>query len=84
LELITEYSAELGSVAYIGDDIPDIPCMEVIKEAGGMVLCPSDAIPEIKSLSDYISGFAAGHGAVRDCINYLVSVNRENRKDRID
>lgn len=68
-------SGDLGTVAYIGDDIPDIPCMEAVKKAGGLVLCPADAISEIKSFADYISGNRAGDGAVRDCINYLIRYN---------
>lgn len=62
---------ELASVAYIGDDIPDIPCMVAVKQAGGVVLCPFDAIPEILAISNYISCYYAGNGAVRDCINYI-------------
>ena len=65
----------LGTVAYAGDDIPDIPCMEAVKNAGGVVLAPANAIPEIKALADYISGRDAGDGAIRDCINFLVQYN---------
>ena len=76
---------DLGSVAYAGDDLPDIPCMEAVKDAGGIVVCPSDAIPEIKALADYISGKKAGEGAIRDCINYLVQESlKDNMQERID
>jgi len=69
---------DLGSVAYTGDDLPDIPCMNAVKNGGGQVLCPSDAIPEIKMIADYVSGYKAGEGAIRDCINYLIQ-NSEGR-----
>ena len=62
---------EFESVAYVGDDLPDLPCMERVKASGGIVLAPADAIPEIKAIADYVSGYKAGEGAVRDCINYL-------------
>lgn len=68
---------DLTSVAYAGDDIPDIPCMEAVKRAGGVVVCPSDAIQEIKTLADYVSGYKAGDGAIRDCINFLAQ-GKEN------
>ncbi len=68
----------LSSVAYAGDDLPDIPCMEAVKHAGGLVICPADAIPEVKILSDYISGYKAGNGAIRDCINYLIQENKND------
>ncbi len=64
---------DFSSVAYAGDDLPDIPCMEAVKKSGGLVLCPSDAISEVFCLADYISSFKAGEGAIRDCINYLTS-----------
>ena len=71
LEILDKYGESLGSVAYAGDDLPDIPCMEAVKNAGGMVLCPADAIPEIKALADYISPCNAGDGAIRDAIRFL-------------
>lgn len=75
--ILDELSGDKSEVAYIGDDAPDIPCMEAVKNAGGMVLCPSDALPEIKAMSDYISGLNAGEGAVRDCINHII-FNKNN------
>lgn len=66
---------DFEKVVYIGDDLPDIPCMEAVREAGGLVFCPANAIPEVKMLADYISGYKAGEGAVRDCINHLIQLN---------
>ena len=76
-EVIESYGIELESVAYIGDDITDIPCMEQIKEATGVVMCPADAVQEVKALSDYVSYCEAGKGAVRDCINYFCKYRLE-------
>lgn len=47
------------------------------------MLCPADAIPEIKALSDYVSGNKAGEGAIRDSINFLAQNNCENVEERI-
>lgn len=84
-DIVKKYDTTMTSVAYIGDDLPDIPCMEEVKKAKGVVMCPADAIPEIKVISDYISGFNAGEGAVRDSINYLIQINNntESLFDRI-
>ena len=54
-EIVAYYGESLGSVAYAGDDLPDIPCMEEIKREGGLVVCPSNAIPEIKAMSDFVA-----------------------------
>lgn len=87
LAKLKEVVGDLSTVAYVGDDLPDIPCMEAVKVAGGIVLAPADAIPEIRALADYISVFDAGDGAIRDCINFLVSFNKEETdrivKDRV-
>lgn len=75
-KILVQYDEDMSSVAYAGDDLPDIPCMEIVKRAGGVVLCPVDAISEVKALADFVSGYKAGDGAIRDCINYLVQQNR--------
>ena len=80
---LKEIITDLSSVAYVGDDLPDIPCMEVIKKAGGLVLAPFDAIPEVKAMADYVSGYRAGDGAIRDCINYLSQQKQDNVEERV-
>lgn len=84
-EIVGKFGESLSAVAYAGDDLPDIPCMEEVKKAGGIVLCPADAISEIKSMADYISGHKAGEGAVRDMIRYLGNhVQKTNIQTKID
>lgn len=64
---------ELNTVAYIGDDILDLQCMEPVKAAGGLVGCPGDAVEEVKKISDYICKRNGGDGAVREFIEWVVS-----------
>lgn len=66
----TEYSLE--NIAYVGDDLLDLQCMKPIKEAGGLVCCPNDAIDEVKNISDYIAVKTAGNGAVREIIEQIL------------
>lgn len=65
---------ELSSVAYIGDDINDLSAMKAVKDAGGIVGCPKDAVKAVKELSDYIAEHNGGEGAVRDFIEWLLEV----------
>lgn len=58
------------NVLYMGDDIPDYPVMKVV----GLPCCPQDAVPEIKSISKYISHKKGGKGAVRDVIEQVLKV----------
>jgi 3-deoxy-D-manno-octulosonate 8-phosphate phosphatase (KDO 8-P phosphatase) len=67
----TEYT--LADCAYIGDDILDLQCMEPIKEAGGIVGCPLDAVPKVKAVADFVSIASCGRGAVREFIDFLVA-----------
>ena len=79
-EIVKKYGETLSTVAYAGDDLPDIPCMEAVKKEGGLVVCPMDAIPEIRALADFVSAHKAGDGAIRDIINYLF---KEKPKEKI-
>lgn len=69
LLLITE---DLSTVAYIGDDINDLSCMNPIKQAGGIVGCPADAVKKVLEIADFISTKNGGDGAVREFIEWLI------------
>ena len=78
--IIEKYSSadqqyDLSNVAYIGDDLLDLQCMNPIKDAGGVAGCPSNAAKEVIAVCDYISQYKGGEGAVRDFVEYLISVN---------
>lgn len=83
-DILKREHEDLASVAYAGDDIPDIPCMETVRKSGGLVLCPADAIPEIKALANYVSGYNAGDGAIRDCINYIIQKNESDVNKQVN
>lgn len=72
LRKLKEIIADLKSVAYIGDDINDLACMKAIKEAGGIVGCPADAVREVKEVVDFVAGHNGGEGAVRDFIEWII------------
>ena len=78
MQIIDKYSQKenkvysLMEVAYIGDDLLDLQCMLPIKEAGGLVCCPADAVDQILEVADIISTKNAGQGAVREIIEKIV------------
>ena len=45
--------------------------MKPIKEAGGIVGCPTDVIKEFCEFSDYVCANKGGEGAVREFIEWL-------------
>ena len=64
---------DLSSVAYIGDDINDLSCMEPVKKAGGLIGCPSDAVEAIRQIADYCASHKGGDGAVRVFIEWILT-----------
>ncbi len=90
IQILESYSTErnkytLESVAYIGDDLIDMPCMEAIKKGNGVVGCPADAVGEVRQIADYISTFRGGCGAVRDFVEWIIkTVDEGEAQNRID
>ena len=72
-EIVGRLGVELKDVAYIGDDLNDMPCMEAVKEAGGLIGCPADAVRAVREFSDYIATARGGEGAVREFIGFVNS-----------
>ena len=72
IEKLLTITTDLSMVAYIGDDINDLSCMEPIKEAGGLVGCPADAVQKVVDLADFVSKRNGGNGAVREFIEWIV------------
>lgn len=75
--IIDEHSSpntlyNFSNVAYIGDDLLDLQCMNPIKQAGGIAGCPSNAAKEVIAVCDYVSDYKGGEGAVRDFVEYLI------------
>lgn len=62
--MLQKYSCQYIETAYIGDDIPDLECMEMC----GITGCPQDAVNEVKNICDYICTQKAGDGAVRELL----------------
>ena len=69
-EYCAHYNLQPEEVLYMGDDIPDYHVMKLV----GIAACPQDSVPEIKSVSAYVSHKNGGHGAVRDVIEQVMKV----------
>ena len=65
-------------VAYIGDDINDLSCMEAVHNLGGVVGCPSDAVKRVIDTADFVSSRKGGDGAVREFIEWIVQGANES------
>lgn len=76
IAFLDEKESGLNNVAYIGDDKNDLDCMKAVKEAGGVIGCPADAVDAVRQFSDYVSSKNGGDGAVREFIEWLVEQNQ--------
>ncbi len=67
-EIIAELKISLEETAFIGDDILDVPVLEIV----GLSACPKDAHPSAKSKSKIITERKGGEGCVRELIDLIL------------
>lgn len=67
-ELVEKMGLEASEVAFVGDDLPDLP---VIRYAG-FGAAVANAVEEVRREADYVTRRAGGDGAVREVIEYIL------------
>lgn len=67
-EIAYNYHLSEAEIAYIGDDLNDIPCIGYAGFSG----CPGDAAEEVKKAVDHVCVSKAGRGAVREFIEEII------------
>ncbi|WP_071515722.1 HAD hydrolase family protein [Geitlerinema sp. PCC 9228] len=70
-ELCQKLELDLSQVAYMGDDINDLPPMRAV----GCPLTVADAMPANRAVAIYITEKSGGDGAVREICNLLLSLH---------
>ncbi len=68
IKLVEELSLDLEQIAYIGDDILDLPILTRV----GLSATPADGDIEVKPRVDYVSEFIGGRGCVREMCELLM------------
>ncbi len=68
-EVVAKYGASWSETAYIGDDLNDLPCIELC----GITACPHDAVEEVKKRVTYVCMHDGGRGAVREFVEYMLN-----------
>jgi 3-deoxy-D-manno-octulosonate 8-phosphate phosphatase (KDO 8-P phosphatase) len=67
-ELLQRMKVSPEKVAYMGDDLPDIPAMLRC----GYRLAPANATEMVKAVAHFVTPAAGGHGAVRQAVEHLL------------
>jgi 3-deoxy-D-manno-octulosonate 8-phosphate phosphatase (KDO 8-P phosphatase) len=67
-EILQKAGVRDSAVAYIGDDLPDIPLMQ----RAGLAIAVGDAVDEVKAVAHYTTKAVAGRGAVREAVELIL------------
>jgi 3-deoxy-D-manno-octulosonate 8-phosphate phosphatase (KDO 8-P phosphatase) len=66
--LIAKYGFRPDEVAYMGDDLLDIPALE----RAGLALAPANAVAEVRAIAHAVTRAAGGAGAVREAVELIL------------
>jgi 3-deoxy-D-manno-octulosonate 8-phosphate phosphatase (KDO 8-P phosphatase) len=67
-EILEKAGVPDAAVAFLGDDLPDIPLLRRV----GLAVAVGDAVPEVKMAAHYTTKALAGHGAVREAVELIL------------
>jgi len=68
LQLVTERGLKDDQVAYMGDDLIDLPVLRRV----GLSAAPRDACDDVRQRVHYVTQAFAGHGAVREFVELIL------------
>jgi 3-deoxy-D-manno-octulosonate 8-phosphate phosphatase (KDO 8-P phosphatase) len=63
----------VSEICYMGDDLPDLPVLRKVV----LSACPSDAVPDVLGVCDYVSPLSGGRGCVRDIIEKVMKLQQK-------
>lgn len=66
--ILTRAGVTDEEVAYVGDDLPDLPLLE----RAGLAVAVADAVPEVKHAAHYITTVDGGKGAIREVVELIL------------
>ena len=67
-EILAKAGVKDAEVAYVGDDLPDIPILKRV----GLAVAVGDAVVDVKHIAHYTTKAHAGRGAIREAIELIL------------
>ncbi|HVB35120.1 MAG TPA: HAD hydrolase family protein [Patescibacteria group bacterium] len=67
-EILRQACLSDAEVAYMGDDLPDLPVLGRV----GLAIAPGNATPEVKRAAHYVTRRRGGEGAVREAVEAIL------------
>jgi 3-deoxy-D-manno-octulosonate 8-phosphate phosphatase (KDO 8-P phosphatase) len=71
-DLLARHRLAAAAVCYVGDDVGDLPAMRAV----GVSVAVADAVPTVRRAATYITRARAGHGAIREVCDLILSARR--------
>ena len=68
-DILTRAGITIDQLAYVGDDVVDLPVMR----ACGLAIATANARTQAKAAAHYITPNSGGHGAGRDAIDFILT-----------
>jgi len=68
-QIVAAEHCTLDEIAYVGDDIIDLPVMRVV----GLAIAVANARPQVKAAAHYVTPLPGGQGAGRDAIDFILA-----------
>jgi 3-deoxy-D-manno-octulosonate 8-phosphate phosphatase (KDO 8-P phosphatase) len=68
-DILSRAQITLDQLAYVGDDIIDLPVMRVC----GLAIASANARPQVKAAAHYVTEHPGGQGAGRDAIDFILT-----------
>jgi 3-deoxy-D-manno-octulosonate 8-phosphate phosphatase (KDO 8-P phosphatase) len=70
--ILTRAGVTDAEVAYLGDDLPDLPLLE----RAGLAIAVGDAVAEVKRVAHYVTKADGGRGAAREVVELILRAQR--------
>lgn len=67
-EILRATGANDTEVAFVGDDLPDLPLLKRV----GLAVAVANAVPDVKAAAHYVTKNKGGEGAIRETVELLL------------
>lgn len=76
-DLKKKYSLSDDQIAYLGDDMVDLPVMELV----GLPIAVANATPDIMQVAKHTTEVKGGEGAFREAVEWIIK--KQNRAEEV-
>ena len=66
----SKYGLKPEEIAYVGDDIPDLPCLRYV----GLPVVPADGAAECRECASFVTKASGGYGVARELLVEILKV----------